>query len=55
MSKDYLRLSDAKFDGRFKFMNEYIAQKCGGNAPEWTHIPPAARTVLINAYGTCNT
>jgi hypothetical protein len=34
----------------FKFMNQYVAEKCGGSAPAWTHIPPAARTVLADAY-----
>jgi hypothetical protein len=47
---DYLLLNDADFDGFFSFMNEYVGQKCGGNRPEWDHIPPEPRNALIDAY-----
>jgi hypothetical protein len=50
MAKDYIPSKDAVFDGWFKFMNQYVAQKCGGSTPAWTHIPQAARTVLTDAY-----
>jgi hypothetical protein len=31
-------------------MNRYVAQKCGGQTPEWTHIPQAARTLMADSY-----
>jgi hypothetical protein len=50
MGKDYVPSRDADFDDWFKFMNQYVAQKCGGGTPEWTHIPQAARTALADSY-----
>jgi hypothetical protein len=50
MSKDYLSGNDGKFDDWYKFMNQYVAQKCGGSTPEWTHIPAEARTAQADAY-----
>jgi hypothetical protein len=31
-------------------MNQYVAQKCSGQTPEWTHIPQAARTLMADSY-----
>ncbi|MDR1930372.1 MAG: hypothetical protein LBQ44_07050, partial [Treponema sp.] len=50
MSRDYIPQRDADFDDFFKFMNQYVAQKCGGQSPEWTHIPQAARTAMADGY-----
>jgi hypothetical protein len=47
---DYIPSNDAVFNQWFKFMNQYVAQKCGGSTPEWNHIPQAARTGMENAY-----
>ena len=47
---DYIPGNDAKFDTWFKFMNQYVNQKCTGTTPEWTHIPQAARTGMQDAY-----
>jgi hypothetical protein len=52
MSKDYIPGNDAKFDAWFKFINRYVDEKCGGNRPEWTHIPPEARAKMTEAYDT---
>lgn len=50
MGKDYLSLADAEFDRFFSFMNQYVDGKCDGAAPEWTHIPQAARVKMKDAY-----
>ena len=50
MPRDYLNLTDSAFDTFFNALNQYAAQKCGGAAPEWTHIPAAARQKLLDAY-----
>jgi hypothetical protein len=50
MAKDYIPNNDAAFDTWFKFLNQYVAGKCGGSKPEWTHIPVDARTGMNNAY-----
>ncbi|MDR1430163.1 MAG: hypothetical protein LBI85_07710 [Spirochaetaceae bacterium] len=47
---DYIPSNDALFDQWFKFLNQYVAQKCGGSTPEWTHIPQTARTAMSDAY-----
>jgi hypothetical protein len=47
---DYVPDNDAEFDDWFKFMNQYVTLKCTGATPEWTHIPPAARTIQTDAY-----
>jgi hypothetical protein len=47
---DFIPNNDAKFDDWFKFLNQYVNQKCTGSTPEWTHIPAAARTALQDAY-----
>jgi hypothetical protein len=52
MAQDYLSLNDADFNQWFKFMNQYVNQKCTGTAPEWTHIPQAARTTMADTYTT---
>ncbi|MDR1507047.1 MAG: hypothetical protein LBI67_08080 [Treponema sp.] len=48
MSNDYIPGNDAAFNW-FKFLNQYVAAKCAGQSPEWTHIPEAARTELQGA------
>ena len=50
MTKDYLNLTDSAFDVFFNGVNRYTAQKCAGGAPEWTHIPEAARQELLESY-----
>ncbi|MDR2193910.1 MAG: hypothetical protein LBP19_05505 [Treponema sp.] len=55
MGKDYLSLSDTEFDKWFKFMNQYVNQKCSGSEPEWTHIPAAVRTAMDNVYASWST
>jgi hypothetical protein len=50
MSTDYIPAKDADFDRWFKYLNQYVALKCGGQTPEWTNIPAAARTEVQNAY-----
>jgi hypothetical protein len=47
---DYIPSNDAAFDQWFKFMNQYVNQKCTGSTPEWTHIPQAAREEMAGAY-----
>ncbi|MDR2149372.1 MAG: hypothetical protein LBO67_00820 [Spirochaetaceae bacterium] len=54
MGKDYLSLPDAEFDRFFKFMNQYVEDKCAGSAPAWTHIPQSARTGMAEAYAAWN-
>ncbi|MDR1420002.1 MAG: hypothetical protein LBI86_06485 [Treponema sp.] len=46
MSKDWIPRKDSAFDGFFKGIIRYVAQKCGGQSPEWTHIPLAVRTEM---------
>jgi hypothetical protein len=48
--KDYIPSNDAVFDKWFKFMNQYVNEKCTGTPPEWGHIPAAARTAMQDAY-----
>jgi hypothetical protein len=50
MAKNYIPARDAVFNGWFKFINQYVAGKCEGAAPEWTHIPQDARTEMADAY-----
>ena len=50
MKGDYIPSRDADFDRWFKYLNQYVGQKCGGSTPAWTHIPQAARTALADAY-----
>jgi hypothetical protein len=47
---DFIPGKEAAFDSWFKFLIQYVAQKCGGSSPEWTHIPAAALTVVSDAY-----
>jgi hypothetical protein len=47
---DYIPHNDADFDRWFKFLNQYVTQKCTGSTPAWTHIPAPARTALQDAY-----
>jgi hypothetical protein len=46
----YLTLNDADLDSRFRQINLYVDQKCGGATPEWTHIPASARTKMADSY-----
>ncbi|MDR2743545.1 MAG: hypothetical protein LBB98_15550 [Treponema sp.] len=46
MSKNYIPGADAAFDRWFSFMYQYVSQKCAGQQPAWTHIPPAALSKL---------
>jgi hypothetical protein len=48
--KDYIPNKDAEFDNFFKFMNQYVAEKCGGQIPDWTHIPVQACQSMADAY-----
>ncbi|MDR1862372.1 MAG: hypothetical protein LBQ67_00470 [Treponema sp.] len=48
--RDYIPSNSAEFDRFFKFMNQYVAQKCDGQTPEWTHILAPARTAMADAY-----
>jgi hypothetical protein len=48
--KEYIPDNDGKFDKFWEFMNRYVGQKCGGNRPEWTHIPPEALSKMNEAY-----
>lgn len=45
-----MNLTDAACDAFFKRLHQYTAQKCGGAAPEWEHIPQAERTRLMESY-----
>jgi hypothetical protein len=44
--RDYLNLTDTAFDNWFTRFNQYLAQKCSGSSPEWTHIPSTERNNL---------
>jgi hypothetical protein len=50
MSKDYIPDNDAAFNNWYKFLNQYVAGKCAGQSPEWTHIPEAALAKQQGAY-----
>jgi hypothetical protein len=50
MGDDYLALIDVVFNQWFKFMLQYVNQKCTGDTPEWTHIPAAVRTAMADVY-----
>jgi hypothetical protein len=50
-TKDFVPDEDAAYDKFFKNITQYVAKKCGGDPPEWTHIPQAARTALSADYG----
>jgi hypothetical protein len=51
MSKDYLEKNDGEFDRFYQFMCQYVNIKCGPpDAPQWSHIPDAARTRLNDGY-----
>jgi hypothetical protein len=47
---DYIPRNDALFNNWFKFMNQYVAAKCAGQSPEWTHIPQAALDGIQASY-----
>jgi hypothetical protein len=48
--RDYIPQGDAEYDKYFKNIVQYVAQKCGGANPAWTHIPQAARTAQADDY-----
>jgi len=50
MSKDYIPTTDADFNNFFKRITQYVAGKCAGPSPEWTHIPAEERAALNEAY-----
>jgi hypothetical protein len=50
MSKEYIPRKDADFDSWLAFLIRYVGEKCGGNKPEWTHIPSEARNAVEDAY-----
>jgi len=50
MSTDYIPSTDAAFNNFFKRITQYVAQKCTGPSPEWTHIPQEERKALDDAY-----
>jgi hypothetical protein len=47
---DYIPNNDARFDQFYKFMCQYVNDKCTGATPAWNHIPAAARTALNDGY-----
>jgi hypothetical protein len=47
---DYIPDKDAAFDTFFKNLCQYVAAKCAGQSPEWTHIPADSLTALNGAY-----
>jgi hypothetical protein len=49
-NRDYIPSNDAEFNVWFKNLVQYVNQKTTGGTPEWTHIPPAEVTLLVNAY-----
>jgi hypothetical protein len=55
MVSDYIPVGEAEFDQRFKYINQYVAEKCGSSTPAWTLIPQTARTAMANAYSACYT
>jgi hypothetical protein len=48
--RDYIPQGDADYDRFFKNLVQYVAQKCAGSPPAWTHIPKAAQDALADAY-----
>jgi hypothetical protein len=52
---DYIPSKDADFDTFFKNLYQYVDNKTGGNQPEWTFIPSAARSDLNDALTAWNT
>jgi hypothetical protein len=51
---DYIPQNDAEFDLFFKNLVQYVSKMCTiippATAPEWDHIPVAARTKLVDSY-----
>jgi hypothetical protein len=41
---DYIPGPDSEFDKFYKNVADTVDEKTGGNKPEWTHIPPEARS-----------
>jgi hypothetical protein len=48
--EDYVPRREAAFSQFFKFINQYVAEKCDGAQPAWTHIPQEARTALAGWF-----
>jgi hypothetical protein len=48
--RDYIPQNDGEFDLFFKFMNQYVADKCSGATLAWTHIPNQVRLNLADLY-----
>jgi hypothetical protein len=52
---DYVPSQAARYDVFFKNLVQYVNEKCGGQSPEWTHIPSGAVTALITVYADWHT
>jgi hypothetical protein len=50
MAKRLIPSCGPAYDRFFKNIVQYVGQMCGGDNPEWTHIPLAERTALSAAY-----
>ena len=50
MKHDYIPHSDEEFNTFFKNITQYVGLKTSNSAPEWTHIPAAAKTALNDSY-----
>ncbi|MCL2232271.1 MAG: hypothetical protein FWB99_04250 [Treponema sp.] len=50
MGKDYIPAADAEFNNFFRHITRYVAEKCTGRPPEWTHIPAEELNTLNDAY-----
>jgi hypothetical protein len=48
MQTDYVPARDADFNVFFKNLVRYVGGKTGGSTPEWTHIPTAAISELVD-------
>jgi len=50
MQNIFISQNDEAFNQFFKGINQYVAAKTAGAAPEWTHIPHDDRTYLTQIY-----
>jgi hypothetical protein len=48
MKTDYMPAKDADFNVFFKNLVQYVGGKTGGSSPEWTHIPAAVISELVD-------
>ena len=46
----FIPQNDVAFNQFFKDINQYVTAKTAGTIPEWTHIPPADRSYLLQVY-----